>query len=128
MFRLEKEKGVSTPHVLIDEAKGYMLLEGESFPENVISFYQDITQWLYNYLKTDFNAFTFDCKLVYFNSSTSKVLLNMFNAMDKAVSEGKRVIVNWRCSTYNEIIIECAETFADEFENIKFRIILDDNM
>ena len=128
MFRLEKEKGVSTPHVLIDEEKGYMLLEGESFPENVISFYQEITQWLYNYLKTDFNAFTFDCNLVYFNSSTSKVLLNMFNAMDNAVNEGKRIIVNWRCSKYNEIIIECAETFADEFENIKFRIILDDSM
>ena len=52
----------------------------------------------------------------------------MFNAMDNAVTEGKRIIVNWRCSKYNEIIIECAETFADEFENIKFRIILDDSM
>lgn len=128
MFKLKKEKGVSTPYVLIDEEKGYMLFDGESFPENVISFYQDITDWLYHYLSTDFSAFTFDCKLVYFNSSTSKVLLNMFSAMDKAVCDGKRIIVNWRCSTYNEIIIECAETFADEFENIKFRIILDDSM
>ena len=96
MFRLEKEKGISTPHVIIDEEKGYMLFEGESFPENVITFYKDITEWLYAYLKTDFSSFTFDCELVYFNSSTSKVLLNMFSAMDKAAANGKRIIVNWK--------------------------------
>ena len=128
MFRLEKEKGISTPHVIIDEEKGYMLFEGESFPENVITFYKDITEWLYAYLKTDFSSFTFDCELVYFNSSTSKVLLNMFSAMDKAAANGKRIIVNWKCSSHNEIILECAETFCDEFENIKFRVVRVDNM
>lgn len=128
MFKLEKEKGIATPYVLIDEEKGLMTMEGESFPENVISFYSDITAWLYEYLKTDFVALTFNCKLVYFNSSTSKVLLNMFNAMNDAVRNGKRVIVNWTCNPHNEIIMECAESFADEFPDIKFRIILEEKV
>lgn len=128
MFKLEREKGISTPHVVINEEEGHMLFEGESFPENVITFYKEITEWLYAYLKTDFGSFTFDCELVYFNSSTAKVLLNMFSAMDKAAASGKRVFVNWKCSSHNEIILECAETFYDEFDNIKFKILRVDNM
>lgn len=122
MFKLEKEKTVSTPYILIDEERGYMTFEGESFPENVIHFYKEITDWIYDYLKSDFQAFTFDCKLVYFNSSTSKFLLNIFSAMDDAAANGKRVIVNWTCDSHNEIIIECAEAFAEDFTNLKFRI------
>ncbi len=126
MFKLEKEKTVSTPYILIDEERGYMTFEGESFPENVIRFYSDITDWIYDYLKSSFQAFTFDCKLVYFNSSTSKFLLNIFTAMDEAAAEGKRVIVNWTCDSHNEIIIECAEAFAEDFPNLKFRILRKD--
>lgn len=126
MFKLEKEKTLSTPHIVVDEARGYMMFEGESFPENVISFYADITDWIYDYLKSDFQAFTFDCRLVYFNSSTSKFLLNMFAAMDEAAARGKRIIVNWTCDSKNEIIIECAESFAEDFQNLKFRIMRKD--
>lgn len=122
MFKLEKEKTLSTPYILVDEERGYMIFEGESFPENVIRFYAEITDWIYDYLKSDFQAFTFDCRLVYFNSSTSKFLLNMFAAMDEAAAQGKRVIVNWTCDSKNEIIIECAEAFAEDFPNLKFRI------
>lgn len=128
MFKLEREKTISTPYIMVDEQKGYMIFQGESFPENVVKFYSEVTDWIYRYLKTDFASFTFDCRLIYFNSSTTKLLLDIFSAMDDAAAEGKRVIVNWTCNTYNEIIIECAEAFAEDFRNMKFRIILDENM
>lgn len=124
-FRLEKQKTGSTPYILIDEEQGYMKFEGESFHENVMEFYREVGEWLHEFLKTDFGAFTFDCELKYFNSSTAKLLLNMLMEMDENTTDEKRVTVNWITTGDNDIIIECGEDFQEEMENLEFRQIVD---
>lgn len=124
-YKLEREKTNSTPYVLADEENSYLQFKGESFHENVIEFYGEIDEWLSKYMQTDFKTFTFDCELQYFNSSTSKLLLNMLLNMDEVV-EGtdKEVIVNWITTEDNDIIIECGEDFRDEVNNITFNLIM----
>lgn len=124
-FKLEREKTDVTPYVLIDEARGYMKFEGESYHENVISFFKDISEWLNGYLKTDFESFTFDCELKYFSSSTVKVLLNMLLEMDNSKNSSK-ITVNWITAKKNEIIIECGEDFQEDIEKIKFNLVIRD--
>jgi len=124
-FYLERERTDLTPYVLIDEEKEYMKLEGESYHENVIAFFKDINQWLSEFLGKNFNTLTFDCELVYFNSSTVKVLLNMFLDMDNS-KNSKNITVNWITTQKNEIIIECGEDFKEDIKNIKFNIIIKD--
>lgn len=123
-FQLEKQKTGSTPYILIDEERGYMKFEGESFHENVMEFYREVGQWLEAFLKTDFRAFTFDCELKYFNSSTAKLLLNMLMEMDEQATGGKRVTVNWITTGDNDIIIECGEDFQEEMENLEFHLVV----
>jgi len=121
-FKLEKDKTDMTPYVLIDEERRYMRLEGESYHENVFDFFVDISDWLGRFLKTDFDEFTFDCELKYFNSSTVKLLLNMLLEMDR--SEGSdSITVNWITSKNNRIILECGEDFQEDLENLNFNII-----
>ena len=122
-FKLEREKTDLTPYVLIDEEKRYMKLEGESYHENVISFYKDISDWLEEFLKTDFDSFTFDCELKYFSSSTVKVLLNMLLDMDNS-KNAKKIYVNWITTKQNKIIIECGEDFEEDLENITFNLVI----
>ena len=121
-FRLERAKTDLTPYVLIDEEKGYMKLEGESYHENVFDFFQDINEWLTGFLLTDFASFTFDCELKYFNSSTVKLLLNMLLQMDKSAG-ASRITVNWITTKNNIIIIECGEDFQEDLENLAFHLI-----
>lgn len=123
-YRLERERTGSTPYILIDEEKGYMRFEGESFHENVVAFFEDVNKWLENYLKTDFDTLTFDCELKYFNSSTAKLLLNILMEMDNHTSNGKKIIVNWITSKDNDIIIECGEDFQEEMSNLEFNLII----
>lgn len=123
-YFLEKEKTGSTPYILIDEEKGYMKFEGESFHENVIEFYNDINEWIVNYLKTDFDCLIFDCQLQYFNSSTAKLLLNILLEMDAFAANGKKIIVNWITTQDNEIIIECGEDFEDEVKHLEFNFVI----
>lgn len=123
-FHMEKQKTGSTPYILIDEEKGYMRFEGESFHENVIEFYHEVGQWLENYLNSDFSTFTFDCELKYFNSSTAKLLLNMLMEMDEHAVDGKKVTVNWITTEDNDIIIECGEDFQEEMDHLEFNLLI----
>ena len=122
-YRLEREKTDTTPYVLIDEEKRYMRLEGESYHENVISFFKEISEWLSAFLKTDFDSFTFDCELKYFSSSTVKVLLNMLLDMNHS-QNSKNIIVNWITTPRNKIIIECGEDFQEDLEDLTFNIVI----
>jgi len=124
-FKLEIERTDLTPHVFIDEEKGYMKLEGESYHENVIAFFKDVTDWLGSFLSTDFSSLTFDCELMYFSSSTVKILLNMLLDMDNS-KNAKNITVNWITTKKNEIIIECGEDFKEDLKNITFIIAIKD--
>ncbi len=123
-FMLEKQKTGSTPYILIDEEKGYLRFEGESFHENVIEFYKDISVWLDEYLETDFKTLTFDCELQYFNSSTAKLLLNILMKMDEYATGGRTIIANWITTEDNDIIVECGEDFQEEMSNLTFNMII----
>ncbi len=123
-FRLEKEKTGSTPYILIDEEKKYIKFEGESFHENVISFFSEVNDWLDDYLESDFTELTFDCNMQYFNSSTAKLLFNMLINMDEHAVDGKKVTVNWITSIGNDIIIECGEDFEEEMDNLEFNLVI----
>ena len=124
-YFIEKERTGSAPYVLINEDKNYMKIEGESFHENVIVFFHDVNDWLNKYLESDFENFTFDCEMKYFNSSTAKLLFNMLLSMDDcATINGKSITVNWIVSEDNDIIIECGEDFKEEMPNLNFNLVI----
>jgi len=119
---MEREKTELTPYVLIDEERGYMMFEGESYHENVFDFFSEINQWLKGFLNSDFDAFTFDCELKYFNSSTVRILLNMLLEMDRS-ARSEKITVNWITTKNNRIIIECGEDFQEDLENLTFNLV-----
>ena len=125
-YRLEKEKTTSTPYVLVDEGNSYLKLEGRCFHENAGAFFKEINDWLDGYLSTDFKTFTFDNELNYFNSSTTKLLLDMLLKMDKHSSDENKVIVNWITTDDNEIMIECGEDFQEELEALEFNLVINE--
>ena len=124
-YILEREKTDTTPYVLISvvEKKGYMRFEGESYHENLLEFFNEIFDWLNRFLKTDFDSFTFDCELRYFNSATVKLLLNMLLNMDNA-NNCENITVNWITTANNKIITECGEDFKEDLENLTFNLVI----
>ncbi|MCL2254845.1 MAG: DUF1987 domain-containing protein [Lachnospiraceae bacterium] len=123
-FHLKMEKTTSTPYVLLDEEKKYMKLEGRSFHDGVMEFFEPINNWLESYLCTDFGTFVFDCGMDYFNSSTIKALFVIITKMDRASVGDNKVIVNWITTSDNEIIIECGEDFSEDVCNLEFNLVI----
>ena len=123
-YKLEKERTKTTPYVLIDEEKGYMRFEGESYFEDVLGFFKEVNEWVEKHLSSDFEKFTFDCAMEYFNSSTTKMLYNLIHMMDEHSVNGKTVTVNWIVNDEDDMLIECGEDFKDEMENLEFNLVV----
>jgi hypothetical protein len=123
-FKLEKHKTKNAPYVLIDEEKGYMRIEGESFLEDVFSFFKDVNEWLAKYLSSSNGGLTFDCEMEYFNSSTTKVLYNILRSMDKHAVNGRNMTANWIANGKDDIVVECGEDFKEEMKNLEFNMII----
>ncbi len=118
-------KTYSTPQIDFNADTGELNISGESFPENASRFYTPVVQWIRDFVNgTDVRKIRVDIEIVYFNSSTSKVLLNIFDILEDAVEGGRDVTVNWRCSKDNESALECGEEFREDLESLPFNIVI----
>lgn len=114
----------STPHVNFNAGSGLLKIQGESFPENAGKFYSPVLEWLKGYLGNSPKKTILEMEIIYFNSSTSKIFLTIFDFLEKEVISGKDIEVHWRCSEENEIAIECGEEFQEDLTDLPFKIIL----
>jgi len=68
-----------TPSVNFDFSTGVLTMEDESLPEDAKVFYDPIIEKLKEYLATKPKKVVFEMKMVYFNTSSSKKLLDIFD-------------------------------------------------
>lgn len=125
MNDLNIHKTQSTPTIHFCEAADLLAIRGDSFPENAAKFYAPVLEWLREYIdEISKQKVTMEFEIVYFNSSTSKIFMTIFDMMEEAVIEGKDITVNWKCNEKNETAIECGEEFKEDLEQLPFNIVL----
>lgn len=95
MKHLKIEQSVDTPSVDFNPVKGFLELEGKSFPSDVTAFFYPLLDWLDEYAKSPASKSTVNLKLEYFNTASSKMLLEIFNRLEKIYKNGSEVEVNW---------------------------------
>ena len=66
-----------TPNVILDAENGIFEISGRSLPEDVAAFYEPIIDWLDEYAESPNDKTVFDFKLEYFNTASSKLLLDV---------------------------------------------------
>jgi hypothetical protein len=119
-----REQTKSTPWIRLDPQEHILEIKGESYPENSASFYSPMLEWLENYLKElDGAQVRVEMELIYFNSSSSKVLMNFFDMLEDAARRGVDAVVNWRYHEDNDTALECGEEFQEDMEYVKFHLV-----
>ena len=68
---------------------------GRSLPENTIEFYNPVLDWLDKYRAEAKEKTTVNVSLEYFNTSSSKLILDIFRKFKDIHDSGKPVEVNW---------------------------------
>ncbi|PKM90610.1 MAG: hypothetical protein CVU87_01985 [Firmicutes bacterium HGW-Firmicutes-12] len=123
MQKLLIEKTNSTPFISFDAKARLLEIKGESYPENVAKFYTPVLEWLQDYLSNDESETTaVEFEILYFNSSSSKIFMTIFDILEQAVSKGKKILVKWICDEGNETAIECGEEFKEDLVHLPFDI------
>ena len=115
------EATATSPEVDFRFDQNLLAMKGESYPENAAAFYAPIVQQLREYLGGREDAqITANIALAYFNSSSTKMLFSIFDALDQAAQMGNRVEVNWYHDEEDETIFEFGEELKADFTAIIF--------
>ena len=112
MATYSSEQSPKTPYVNFDSGNGSFELKGKSIPENTIAFYKPLFEWLDNYSQSPAPITTLNIQLDYFNTSSSKCIVDLFKKLELIVKNGKgQAIINWLYDENDDDMLEAGEDY-----------------
>lgn len=128
-LNLEKEGRIDTPEINFDVKSGILSIEGKSFPPDIWAFYEEIIDWLKEYLKEHHKKTILKLKLDYFNTSSSKILMDILYMMEEYYNKGVDILIEWYYQDDDEDMLETGEEYAQlvniPFKNIGYKFMID---
>jgi SiaC family regulatory phosphoprotein len=117
-----------TPQVELNFEKGILAISGRSITENPIGFYKKIEDYINEYTANPLPKTIFKVAMEYFNTSTSKCLVDIFKQLESLQSPEYQVLVEWYYEKDDEEIMDSGEDYKD-IVDIPFEIkLLDKNL
>ncbi|MBN2522598.1 MAG: DUF1987 domain-containing protein [Bacteroidales bacterium] len=83
------------PEVNFNSETGICELIGESYMEEAYKFYTPLLNWLKEHTLELHKPVTLNLKLTYFNTNSSRLLLDMLDILKKSQEAGNEVEINW---------------------------------
>lgn len=111
-----------TPDVNFNPANGKMEIKGRSIPENPHEFFKLLNDWLDLYCSYPHQLTEVNIRLEYFNTSSSKCILDVLKKFGKIHDAGNKVVINWYYEKNDEDIFEVGEDYQEILE-IPFNFI-----
>jgi hypothetical protein len=112
MTTLEIQGKEDTPYILFDKASAIFEMSGRSLPEDAAEFYGPVLKWLKDYADSPHPATKFTIKMEYFNTASSKLLLDVLTTIE--LIAGASVI--WYHYEDDEDMLEAGQEFAELVE------------
>lgn len=126
MIPIKIEGATDTPSVYFDANEGIFEIKGKSFPEDVGVFYKPLLQWLDEYSRNPNDKTVVDLKLDYFNTASSKVILDIMYKLEGLVEAGKEVLIRWHFPDDDDDMGEVGEEYEEivdvPFEHIPYKV------
>jgi len=116
------EGSPKTPTVKFDASEGIIEIKGRSIPENSIEFYKPLVDWLDEYKKDPLPLTKVNIQLEYFNTSSSKCILDVFKKLEAIHKARYDVEVNWYYEEDDEDMLEAGEDY-ESIIRIPFKMI-----
>jgi hypothetical protein len=101
-----------TPTIILDKKNGIFEISGRSLPEDSAEFYRPVIEWINAYAKEANPATEFVFKLEYFNTASSKLILDVLSALE----EIKAMKILWYFHDDDEDMEEAGQEFSELVE------------
>jgi len=113
METLRIEATDDSPQVLLDQEDNQFEISGKSLPEDVVDFYQPVMDWLKEYRKKPNARTEFNLKMIYFNTASSKQIMDILMVFEEMVEEGHEVVVRWQSKKSDEDMQEAGQEYEE---------------
>jgi hypothetical protein len=113
-----------TPSVILDKKANVFEFAGRSMPEDSGLFYEPIIEWFEDYSLNPNPETIISFKLIYFNTASSKLILDVLTKLEEIHETGNPVLVKWYYPEDDEDMQEAGEEYSDildlPFEHISY--------
>ena len=113
METLKIEPTDDSPQVILDQKDNRFEISGKSLPEDVVDFYQPVLDWLKEYGKEPLAKTEFNIKLIYFNTASSKLIMDILILFEEMVEEGHKVLIKWHSLQSDEDMQEAGKEYEE---------------
>jgi len=118
------EKTKHTPTIRFDGETNLLEIRGMSYPTDISEFYNPFFTWLKNHLSQASNRrFTVNIQLIYLNSGSTKAVWRLLVMLEKAVNNGRNIIVNWEYEVDDDDKLELGEEFQEDLSTLPFLLV-----
>jgi len=111
-----------TPSIKFDAREGLFEIKGRSIPENSVEFYKPLNEWLDQYMQVPLDKTVVNIRLEYFNTSSSKCILDVFKRLESIHRSKHDVEINWFYEEDDEDMLEAGEDY-DSIIKVPFKMI-----
>jgi hypothetical protein len=119
---LKIESTEDNPQIVLDRESNILEISGRSLPEDVNTFYEPMMSWIEKYAKDPLDATVFNFKLTYFNTASSKIILDILTQFEDMIEEGHQVMVRWHYPEEDEDMMEAGEEYS-EMVDVPFEMV-----
>lgn len=112
-----------TPSIKMNPETGIIEIKGRSIPENSIEFYKPVIEWLDEFsTKGTAPKMVVNVQLEYFNTSSSKCILDVFKKLEALNKEKNNITINWYYEEDDEDMLEAGEDY-ESIVKVPFKMI-----
>jgi len=105
------------PTVNLNADNKLMQITGISRPENPKVYFSSTFEWIRNYFdELNHQELTVEITLEYFNTASSKILLDILELMEAYTEKGKNIHIIWCYEEDDDELLEAGEEFFDLVE------------
>ena len=103
-------KNFFIPSVNFNVKTGICEINGESFLEDTVEFYRHLIDCIDGYIEDVKGPLALIIKLSYFNTSTSRSILDILNLLKDYEEDGGEIVINWH---FDENDVDMEEDIDD---------------
>ncbi len=122
MRNLIIEPTSKTPKIILNADVNVFEISGRSIPEDSVGFYRKVIDWIDDYAKNPNPKTNFKFQLEYFNTSSSKCLLDVFRRLEKMYKSGHQIEITWCYDADDEDMKETGEDYKALLE-VPFELV-----
>jgi hypothetical protein len=106
------EGAEDTPKIILDRTNNIYEISGRSLPEDCAEFYKPVLEWLNDYAKKPNPETPFVFKLEYFNTASSKLILDILSKLETI----PKTTIHWYFHEDDEDMEDAGTEFSEMVE------------